>query len=279
MRAAQHSRTGLLWSSSQGALQHALTASEALIGSTVQTEVHYVYQASYIGSEQQAWLPQHTALARLVSAFQDTAQQVRQGLSAGHINQHNSNSSSSTQLLAPKHTQHAAAVQVGWPAVVHSRCCRKMPRHHTCTCCLTQAFSSSTSADSRAYTSSIRAYSSDTQNHSSRGSSPSRGTNQQQQQHTRNSNSSSSSSSSSRSHVGRIHRPLFSQHGITRSQAAAAALSSDEDDEGDYEQQLHTDPTDLRNPEQWYPAARAMAPRGLIAHLGPTNRWACVLGN
>jgi hypothetical protein len=32
------------------------------------------------------------------------------------------------------------------------------------------------------------------------------------------------------------------------------------------------EPTDLRNPELWYPAARSMTPRSFVAHLGPTNR-------
>lgn len=102
---------------------------------------------------------------------------------------------------------------------------------------------------------------------------------------------------SSRPQTGRAHRPLFSQHGSNgsrasssthphdaaagadepptrhhegvRSRQAAAGAVSDEE----WEEEAAAAPTDLRNPEQWYAAARAMAPRSLVAHLGPTNRW------
>jgi len=101
----------------------------------------------------------------------------------------------------------------------------------------------------------------------------------------------------SRPETGRAHRPLFSRHGSNSSsapssthpqdtaagaddpptrhlegvwsrQAAAGAMSDEE-----WAEAAAAAPTDLRNPEQWYPAARAMAPRSLVAHLGPTNRW------
>mgnify|MGYP001807686715 CR=1 FL=1 len=81
----------------------------------------------------------------------------------------------------------------------------------------------------------------------------------------------SSSSSPSLKSSGRTHRPLFHQPGSHTASTAAAAEAVD-DSETDEDQHHDTAaPTDLRHPQQWYPAARAMAPRSLTAHLGPTN--------
>lgn len=89
----------------------------------------------------------------------------------------------------------------------------------------------------------------------------------------RPSDTTSSSSSSSRCRVsaGRSHNPMFRQPG---SHTAAAATAAESVDDSKTDEDAHKDataPTDLREPQQWYAAARAMAPRSLTAHLGPTN--------
>lgn len=93
---------------------------------------------------------------------------------------------------------------------------------------------------------------------------------QTQQAHT--SAAGSTKSRASRPKLGRTHAPLFSNHGSSSSRSAAAAVecSADEDD-WDQGETASAQPTDLLHPQTWYPAARAMAPRSLVAHLGPTN--------
>lgn len=92
-----------------------------------------------------------------------------------------------------------------------------------------------------------------------------------QQAHT--SAAGSTKSRASRSKLGRTHAPLFSHPGSSSSSSRSAAAAVEcSDDENEWQQgETASSPTDLLHPQTWYPAARAMAPRSLVAHLGPTN--------
>jgi hypothetical protein len=88
----------------------------------------------------------------------------------------------------------------------------------------------------------------------------------------------STKSRAARPKLGRTHPPLFSKPSSSSSSSrssrstAPAAAAERSDDEDEWEQgEAAAAPTDLLHPQTWYPAARAMAPRSLVAHLGPTN--------
>lgn len=75
------------------------------------------------------------------------------------------------------------------------------------------------------------------------------------------------------SKVGRLLRPLLHQHMDMVGEGVFEVAAAVDSHPCGVKGEARADPTDLRHPEQWYPLARAMAPRSLTGHLGPTNRY------